>query len=161
LERHARTAADESDHELALSLWKRLAALEPTSAPAVSGLMRVLSTMGDRAAALRCYREHEDAVREELGVAPDATVAALAASLLHEHSHSPSVATTIDRSIAVLPLVNLSGDKANDYFGEGLAGEMTNALRVAGLRVIGPGSTRVLAAREHDAPTIGKQLGVA
>src|SRR5262249_29251376 len=38
LERHARAAADESDHELALSLWKRLAALEPTSAPAVSGL---------------------------------------------------------------------------------------------------------------------------
>src|SRR6187397_1835238 len=33
-----------------------------------------------------------------------------------------------DRSIAVLPFANLSGDKENDYFSEGLAEEILNAL---------------------------------
>ena len=65
-----------------------------------------------------------------------------------------------DRSIAVLPLANLSGDKANDYFGEGLAEEMTGALSKAGLRVIGRGSARSLAAKGLDAQAIGQQLGV-
>jgi serine/threonine-protein kinase len=40
-------------------------------------------------------------------------------------------------SIAVLPFANLSGDKDNEYFGDGLAEEIINALtRVEGLRVI-------------------------
>jgi hypothetical protein len=40
------------------------------------------------------------------------------------------------RSIAVLPFVNLSGDKENEYFSDGLADEIINALtRVPGLRV--------------------------
>jgi len=69
-------------------------------------------------------------------------------------------ATHVDRSIAVLPLANLSGDKANDYFGEGLAEEMTNALGKAGLRVIGRGTARTLVARGLDAQSIAKQLMV-
>jgi TolB-like protein/Tfp pilus assembly protein PilF len=171
LERLARTADERCDRDLALSWWRRLVALEPTSAPAVSGLMRVLTNMGDPAGAWRCYREHEDAVRQEFGDAPDAAVSALAASLRAERVAPPPVATifwnsersrpSVDRSLAVMPLANLSGEKANDYLGEGLAGEMTNALGVTGLRVIGPGSTRSLAARKLDACSIGKQLGVA
>jgi serine/threonine-protein kinase len=173
LEHLARAADERSEHELALSWWRRLATLEPTSASAVSGLIRVLAKMGDRAGALRHYREHEEMVRQEFGVAPDSAVSALASSLLHEHTASSAVAplrttsgrglaaTSPDRSIAVMPLANLSGDKTYDYFGEGLAGEMTNALRTAGLRVIGPGSTRAIAARELDARSIGNQLDVA
>lgn len=65
-----------------------------------------------------------------------------------------------DRSIAVLPLVNLSGDKANDYFGEGLAEEITGALGKAGLRVIGRGSARTMAAKGLDAREIARQLRV-
>src|SRR5262249_39176403 len=107
------------------------------------------------------------------GVAPDTALSTLAASLVPTRVATPPPATTaansgrawaaqeIDRSLAVMPLRNLSGDKANDYFGEGLAGEMTNALGLAGLRVIGPGSTRALAVRELDAQSIGRQLGVA
>lgn len=68
--------------------------------------------------------------------------------------------SSADRSIAVLPLANLSGDKANDYFGEGLAEEITGALSKAGLRVIGRGSARSLAAKGLDAQAIGQQLGV-
>ncbi len=41
-----------------------------------------------------------------------------------------------ERSIAVLPFVNMSGDSANDYLGDGLAEEITNLLtRLPGLEV--------------------------
>ena len=67
---------------------------------------------------------------------------------------------TEDHSIAVLPLTNLSGEKSNDYFGEGLAEEMTDALAKAGLRVIGRGSARVLVGRGMAPHAIAQQLGV-
>jgi len=173
LERLARAADERRDNEAALLWWRRLVTLEPTNTSAVSGLMRAFANMGDRAGALRYYREHEDLMRREFSAAPEAAVSALAASLLSRQAANPPAATpvtnagrgwagpNIDRSLAVMPLKNLSGDQANDYFGEGLAGEMTNALGIAGLRVIGPGSTRALAARELDPQSIGKQLGVA
>ena len=65
-----------------------------------------------------------------------------------------------DKSIAVLPFANLSGDKSNDYFGEGLAEEMTGALSKAGLRVIGRGSARSMVAKGLDAQAIARQLAV-
>lgn len=69
-------------------------------------------------------------------------------------------AATIDTSIAVLPLANLSGDKANDYFGEGLAEEITGALAKAGLRVVGRNSAFALAARGMSVSEIAAQLQV-
>ena len=65
-----------------------------------------------------------------------------------------------DRSIAVLPLANLSGDKADDYFGIGLAEEMTRALSKTGVRVIGRVSAGALQARGLDERAIAKALGV-
>jgi len=61
----------------------------------------------------------------------------------------------------VLPLVNLSRDKANDYFGEGLAEEIANALGKAGLHVIASGTARSFVNQHLDAHTIAKKLGVA
>jgi serine/threonine protein kinase len=65
-----------------------------------------------------------------------------------------------DRSVAVLPLENLSGDKANDYFGEGLAEEITGALAKAGLRVVGRNSARALSAKGMSAGEIARELNV-
>jgi eukaryotic-like serine/threonine-protein kinase len=65
-----------------------------------------------------------------------------------------------DRSIAVLPLTNLSGDKADDYFGIGLAEEMTRALSKTGVRVIGRVSASALLAKGLDEQAIAKALGV-
>ncbi len=59
-------------------------------------------------------------------------------------------AAPIDKSIAVLPLANLSGDEADNYFGIGLAEEMTRALAKAGVRVIGRSSAGALQARGLD-----------
>ena len=95
--------------------------------------------------------------RTMTGVVVVLTVALVGASIWRA---ARSRAGGADKSIAVLPLANLSGDRANDYFGEGLAEEMTGALSKAGLRVIGRGSARALAAKGLDAQAIARQLGV-
>ncbi|MFW6088541.1 MAG: tetratricopeptide repeat protein [Gemmatimonadota bacterium] len=64
-------------------------------------------------------------------------------------------------SIAVLPFLNLSGDPADDYFGDGLAEEIGNVLsRVDGLRVAARTSAFAFRGREIDAKQIGDTLGV-
>jgi TolB-like protein len=64
-------------------------------------------------------------------------------------------------SIAVLPFVNMSGDQQNDYFGDGLAEELINALtRIAGLRVASRSSTFTPRARQEDVGEIGRRLNV-
>ena len=63
-------------------------------------------------------------------------------------------------SLAVLPLANLSGDKADDYFGIGLAEEITRALAKNGVRVIGRMSAGALQAKGLDERAIASELGV-
>jgi TolB-like protein len=91
-------------------------------------------------------------------------VAALAivAFVLTRDRASPATVgdTPTDRSIAVLPLANLSGDKSDDFFGIGLAEEMTRALSKTGVRVIGRTSAGALQARGMDERAIAKELGV-
>ena len=74
--------------------------------------------------------------------------------------YTPALAAAVDRSIAVLPLANLSGDKSDDYFGIGLAEEMTRALSKTGVRVIGRVSAGALQAKGLDERAIAKELGV-
>ena len=66
-----------------------------------------------------------------------------------------------EEAVAVLPLANLSGDKANDYFTEGLAEEITDAVRRTGARVIGPRGVGALAAKGLDVREIGRRLNVS
>lgn len=68
---------------------------------------------------------------------------------------------TTNKSIAVLPLANLSGDKSNDFFGEGLAEEITATLAKAGLHVVGRSSARALTAKGVSPVEIAKQFHVA
>src|SRR5258707_8537091 len=64
-------------------------------------------------------------------------------------------------SIAVLPFVNLSADKENEYFSDGLAEEIINALtKVPELRVIARTSAFAFRGQEQDLRTIGQRLRV-
>ena len=66
------------------------------------------------------------------------------------------------KSIAVLPLVNDSGDKDQQYFSDGLSEDFINALsQFAGLKVIGRNSAFQFRDTKDDAQTIGAKLGVA
>jgi TolB-like protein/Tfp pilus assembly protein PilF len=67
-----------------------------------------------------------------------------------------------DRSIAVLPFANLSGDKENDYFSEGLAEEILNALsRIEDLRVAARTSSFSFQGKAVEIGEIGAKLNVA
>ena len=67
-----------------------------------------------------------------------------------------------DKSIAVLPFENLSDDKANAYFAEGIQDEiLTKLARIGALRVISRGSTLQFAARPGNLAEVARQLGVA
>src|SRR5438445_458948 len=68
----------------------------------------------------------------------------------------------IERSIAVLPFENLSEDKANAYFAEGIQDEiLTRLSKIADLKVISRTSTQHYKSAPENLPEIGKQLGVA
>jgi TolB-like protein/Flp pilus assembly protein TadD len=67
-----------------------------------------------------------------------------------------------EKSIAVLPFDNLSDDKSNAYFAEGIQDEiLTRLAKVADLKVIARTSTQKFKSAPADLPDIAKQLGVA
>jgi serine/threonine-protein kinase len=66
------------------------------------------------------------------------------------------------KSIAVLPLLNESGDPKDEYFSDGLSEELIAALaQISGLKVIGRSSSFRFKDRREEPKTIGEKLGVA
>ena len=67
-----------------------------------------------------------------------------------------------EKSIAVLPFVNMSGDQENEYFSDGLTEELLNSLaRIRELKVIGRTSSFAFKGKNTDLREIGQTLGVA
>src|SRR6266566_2144556 len=73
------------------------------------------------------------------------------------------VATAVrEKSIAVLPLLNESGDPKDEYFADGLSEELIAALaQINGLKVIGRSSSFRFKDRHEEPKTIGEKLGVS
>src|SRR5438067_5119280 len=70
--------------------------------------------------------------------------------------------TAPQKSIAVLPFENLSQDKANEYFADGIQEEiLTRLSRIRDLKVISRTSTQRFKSSSDDIAQIAKQLGVA
>ena len=66
-----------------------------------------------------------------------------------------------NKSIAVLPFVNGSGDPAQEYFSDGLSEELINGLtQIEDLRVIGRSSSFRFKGRTEDPRVVGETLGV-
>jgi TolB-like protein/Flp pilus assembly protein TadD len=66
------------------------------------------------------------------------------------------------KSIAVLPFDNLSDDKSNAYFAEGIQDEiLTRLSKIAALKVISRSSTQKYKSSPDNLREVGKQLGVA
>jgi TolB-like protein len=111
-----------------------------------------------------------------------ALLLAIGGAFMWQFSRSPAVAPTISttsattpssaaasaradipaKSIAVLPFENLSDNKDNVFFSDGLSEEILNSLaRIDGLRVIGRTSSFQFKGKDVDSRTIGERLGVA
>jgi TolB-like protein/thioredoxin-like negative regulator of GroEL len=82
-------------------------------------------------------------------------------------SHANSLPNASDspansKSIAVLPFENLSSDKENAYFADGIQDEiLTRLSKIAALKVISRTSTQKYKSAPDNLREIGKQLGVA
>jgi TolB-like protein/Tfp pilus assembly protein PilF len=89
-----------------------------------------------------------------------ALVAATAKSIEAETAATRTAAS--EKSIAVLPFVNMSADKENEFFSDGIAEEILNALaQVDDLKVAGRTSSFQFKGRNESLTAIGQALGVA
>ncbi len=77
-------------------------------------------------------------------------------------AETASNAGSIAPSIAVLPFANMSDDKEQDYFSDGLAEEIINLLaQISGLKVIARTSAFAFRGKEQDIRGIAEALGVS
>ncbi|MGH8218752.1 MAG: winged helix-turn-helix domain-containing tetratricopeptide repeat protein [Steroidobacteraceae bacterium] len=104
-----------------------------------------------------------------------ALAAAAIAAVLHFRSLPPHAQVSMPRAaapgtatasaprtaVAVLPFVNLTGDPAKDYIGDGMAEELIDSLtKIPGLKVPARTSSFVYKLRNTDARQIARDLGV-
>jgi TolB-like protein len=75
---------------------------------------------------------------------------------------SATVSSSLEKSIAVLPFDNLSEEKANAYFADGMQDEiLTKLASVGDLKVISRKSTAKYKSTPEDLKTVARELGVA
>ena len=95
-----------------------------------------------------------------------AVVALLAVAIVgwgwrHWRKQAPTPAGPVIRSLAVLPLQNLSGDPSQEYFADGMTEELIGRLsKIHGLRVISRTSVMHFKTTQLSVPEIAKTLGV-
>ncbi len=89
------------------------------------------------------------------------TMAEVRAVLEHASTELTSAPSGHQPSIAVLPFSNMSADKENEYFGDGLAEEVINALaQVTGLQVAGRTSSFQFRGKDIELAEVGRRLNV-
>ncbi|MEO5719293.1 MAG: tetratricopeptide repeat protein, partial [Chthoniobacterales bacterium] len=90
-----------------------------------------------------------------------ALLAVVAAWYFTAHRSATNGAAIPEKSIAVLPLVNSTGDPANEYFSDGMSEEFISSLsRLPNLKVVGRTSSFQFKGTTDDSKTIGEKLGV-
>ena len=75
---------------------------------------------------------------------------------------APEEVTECDKSIAVLPFVNMSDDAANEYFSDGISEELLNLLeKIPEFRVISRSSAFSYKGKDFKIADVGRELNVA
>jgi len=87
---------------------------------------------------------------------------AMDSTLVSESPEKPEKPTVSNKSIAVLPFVNMSDDSSNEYFSDGISEEILNALaKIKDLKVAGRTSSFAFKGKNQDLRQIGAALSVA
>jgi TolB-like protein/Tfp pilus assembly protein PilF len=112
---------------------------------------------------LEAVKRHRSHVRwAEVAIALLVLAAIVSAFLFLLRRPTHSAMAIVEKSIAVLPFENLSEDKANAYFADGIQDEiLTRLAKIADLKVISRTSTQHYKSAPENLPEIAKQLGVA
>jgi TolB-like protein/Tfp pilus assembly protein PilF len=112
---------------------------------------------------LQAAKKHRAHVRwAEVAIAVLVLAAIVAVFIFLLRKPTRAVLDIAEKSIAVLPFENLSEDKANAYFAEGIQDEiLTRLSKIADLKVISRTSTQHYKSAPENLPEIARQLGVA
>jgi serine/threonine-protein kinase len=111
----------------------------------------------------QALKKHRSHVRWAEAAIALLVVAAVISAFIYVLRRGPtrSLANVVEKSIAVLPMVNSTGDPANEYFSDGMSEEFISTLsRLQELKVIGRTSSFQFKGKTDDSKTIGEKLGV-
>jgi serine/threonine protein kinase/Flp pilus assembly protein TadD len=139
-----------------ISLLVSMLAIEPAARPAGA------RELARRLQAIRASitAPGKTAGRFALAAAIVALLTIVAVREFHSTKTTPSAIP--EKSIAVLPLENLSGDPSNAYFAEGIQEEiLTRLAKIADLKVISRTSTQRYHSKPGNIAEVAKQVGVA
>ncbi len=156
------------------SLARRLVAHDPLREDGHRLLIETLMRQGMRGAALGHYEALTRLLADELGIEPDTRTQELAGQIRKGESGSspipenesgsrmPGLPPPGKPSIAVIPIINLTGKVAFDAAAQALTDDLIDALgREKGLFVIAQPSAATFSARNADIREAGRLLGVA
>jgi len=136
---------------------------KPRSEP-MRKMLRAVAALHDHPAVAHAapLPEASFLTRRRAIVAAGSVVALGAAGLAVWKVANPFGAHPIDRSVAVLPFDNFSGDPEQRYFSDGLTSEIRTQLsRNSLLQIVGQTSSESVAEGKFDARTIARRLGAS
>jgi TolB-like protein len=140
-------------HSVDLSNWHGRA-----DAPEIANVVAGISGI-DTTVSVSAIATNKGLSRRAALIAGGSAVAVIAGGLV---VFKPFGAALVANSVAVLPFANMSGDKDQIYFSDGLSEEIRSALaRNPQLKVAAPTSANTFRDKSADAKVIGKKLGVA
>ena len=157
---------------------RRLVALDPLREASHRRLMQVFAEAGERSLALRQYEICREALRGQLGVAPDEETEALRRDLLQnsdaqertrDGAGAERLATPLETvpilddrpHLAVLPFQVLSGNAELEGFADGLTEDIITGLsRISAIRVVARSTMFTFKRRAVDIRTVAGELGV-
>ncbi|MGH7702874.1 MAG: protein kinase domain-containing protein, partial [Gemmatimonadales bacterium] len=162
-------------YSLGCVLYEMLAGTTPFTGPTAQAIITKRFTdpvPSVRAARATVPEAVEQAVTKALAKVPAdrfATAAQLAQALVGHTGSTPPDTTSVPqgaaptaKSIAVLPFVNMSADPENEYFTDGIAEEIINALtKIQALRVASRTSAFAFKGKNEDIGEIGRKLKVS
>jgi TolB-like protein/DNA-binding winged helix-turn-helix (wHTH) protein/Flp pilus assembly protein TadD len=134
-----------------------VAAIEHPDRPSAAAREGVADSVEAAAAPARAWRSRVPLAGVLSGVAAVVVLAALLAWFLNARTDaSPRI-----RSLAVLPLENLSGDAAQEYFADGMTDELTTRLgQINALRVISRTSAMTYKGAHKPLAEVARELNV-